>query len=131
MDKSEGSKANKTIQVEEIMEAIRRQLAERPQTSPTESPLLSAPDGPLPSAFYQHLHQARLAHDRIEPRVQLTQSTVPIVGGLLQTLRQKLHELVLFYVNQLAANQIRVNAHLLEALTILSQELEKNEGDRG
>lgn len=35
-----------------------------------------------------------------------------------------LHNLVLFYVNQVAAEQIRVNRHLLRALSVLAQDLE-------
>jgi hypothetical protein len=125
MDRIESSETGETVRVEEIMEAIRRQLAERELTEQVEN----APDGPLPASFYEHLNQARLAHDRIEPRVQLTPPNIPVIGRLVQPLRQKLHELILFYVNQLAANQIRFNAHILHSLAILSQELEKRDSD--
>lgn len=126
MDETRRSENGEVVQIEEIMEAIRRHLAQREQTGSPPS----TPEGPLPTAFYEHLNQARLAHDRIEPRIQVTSTDVPIIGPLLHTMRHKLHELILFYVNQLAANQIRFNAHMLQALTILSQELEKNDHDQ-
>ena len=126
MENIESSETGDEVRVEEIMESIRRQLTERERTEPA----VPASDGPLPAAFYEHLDQARLAYDRIEPRVHLTSPDIPVIGRLVQPLREKLHELILFYVNQMAAKQIRVNAHLLQALTILSQELEKGDRDQ-
>jgi hypothetical protein len=48
----------------------------------------------------------------------------PLVGPLLERLRRTVHQLVLFYVNQVAAQQREVNAHLLQALSLLAKEME-------
>jgi hypothetical protein len=115
------------LNVEEIMEAIRQKIAaDKGVDAPPGEPVSG---GMLPAEFYEHFHEARLAHNRIQPQVLVTPVSIPVIGNLLQPLRQKLHELVLYYVNQLAANQIRVNAHILNALEILSQEMERIERD--
>jgi hypothetical protein len=54
----------------------------------------------------------------------LTESRLPLVGGVAQRLRAALHELVLFYVNRLAARQIRFNEHTARALVVLVRDLE-------
>jgi len=38
-----------------------------------------------------------------------------------------MHEVVLFYVNKLAADQIKMNTHLLQALDIMAQHLEEDD----
>jgi len=46
------------------------------------------------------------------------------LGGFIEWLRSKMHELTLFYVNKVVSQQTEVNYHLLRALAIMSQELE-------
>jgi hypothetical protein len=57
----------------------------------------------------------------------VTENNIPLVGSLVAKLRTKLHELVLFYVNQLATQQIQFNTHILQAVGMLAQELEAEE----
>ena len=54
----------------------------------------------------------------------LTETRLPLVGGLVQRVRAVLHELVLFYVNRLAAKQARVNYQASRAMTMLLRDLE-------
>ncbi len=79
--------------------------------------------------FYEHLYQARLALDDYQVPVFVSKSGVPIIGALLVWLRTKFHELVTYYVNQSAARQVSATNHLLQALSVMGQELEDAAGD--
>jgi hypothetical protein len=115
------------VNIERIMQQIRNQiLARKTAVSGHEPPIVNIEGKRLPPDFYEHLYQAGLTYDRVDIQMNLTPITIPIIGPILQKIRQKLHELVLFYVNQVAANQIGVNTHLLRALSILSEELENS-----
>ncbi len=114
-----------TINIEEIMQMVRQQILEKRASQTADSdPVVNIQGKNLPAEFYEHLYHAGLTYDQIQPKLYVTESNIPIVGGFVQTIRQKLHELVLFYVNQVAANQIQVNHHLLKALNILAEEME-------
>jgi hypothetical protein len=114
------------INIEEIMQQIRGQiLTQKTAVSGSQLPNINLDGKNLPPHFYEHLYQAALDYDQVQIQMNLTPIAIPIIGPLLQKIRQKLHELVLFYVNQVAANQIRVNTHLLHALSILSETLEQ------
>ena len=52
-------------------------------------------------------------------------TTTPIIGPFLHRFRQMIHEVVVFYVNKLASQQIEINKHLLRAVSILGEEIEK------
>lgn len=117
-----------TVNIEEIMQSIRAQiLAQKGARSPKEVFTVQVEGKKLPGEFYEHLYQAGLAYDQIHTQVYVSKSNTPIVGPIIQFMRRKIHELVVYYVNQVAANQIRVNTHLLHALNVLGQELEKEE----
>ena len=114
------------INIETLMQEIREQiLAKKSDLAPGDSPSLRVRGERFPPEFYEHLYQAALAYDQIEVKQHVSRSAVPVIGPLLQWFRGKVHELVLFYVNQLAVQQIAVNTHLLQALNILSEELER------
>ena len=115
------------MNVEEIMQSIREHvLRQQTAVSPDQPTIRRKIQGKaLPTEFYEHLHQATLGYDQINVQLDITSTNVPVIGVLLQRIRYKLHELVLFYVNQTAVKQINVNHHLLEAATILAQEVER------
>ncbi|MCI0396041.1 MAG: hypothetical protein L0332_19460 [Chloroflexi bacterium] len=117
------------VDIEAIMEEIRAEILAKKLAIPLQnSNLVSArPAGErqLPAEFYDHLYQAGLLFDAAQVKLKVTKNPWPIAGPLLQKLRQKFHELVIFYVNQLGIEQARYNAHLFQAVTILGQELEK------
>lgn len=117
------------INIEEIMQQIRREILEK-QTIVGKGgqPLVPTGGKRFSPAFYEHLYHAALAHDQIQVKMHVTKVPIPLIGPVIEWLRGKLHELVLFYVNQVAAQQIEVNTHLMHALSILSQDLE-NEAD--
>lgn len=117
--------ATPQVDIETIMQEIRRQiLADRARQTPGGQAIVPVAGKRLPPEFYEHLYQAELAHDQIGVKMLVTPVNIPVVGKLIEALRRKVHELVLFYVNQVADQQIAVNRHLLHALSILSRELE-------
>jgi hypothetical protein len=72
------------------------------------------------------LYQARLAEEQFAIPVFVSRSSLPLIGRLIDWLRGKFHELVVYYVNQSATQQIYATGHLLQALSILGQELEES-----
>ncbi len=113
------------IDVEAIMQEIRAEILAQRAAARGAGPPVSAVGKRFSPAFYEHLYQAGLAYDQIKPERLVRPVPVPVLGPVLGRLRQMLHELVLFYVNQVAAAQIRVNTHLLQALNALAQDLEE------
>ncbi len=115
------------INVEEIMQQIRAEILAQRAAQRGQSSIVSTGGRRFSPEFYEHLYQAGLVYDQIKPRPFVRQPAVPLIGPLLGWARQKVHELVLFYVNQLAAEQIKMNTHLLHALNRLSQDLEQEQ----
>ena len=109
------------IDIEAIMDEIRREILAK-----TGGGVMAVPVSGrrFPADFYDHLYHVSLTHHQLEAKLHLTPVNIPLVGPLLQWLRRKVHELVIFYVNQVALQQIAVNGHFLQALTLLSQTLE-------
>lgn len=115
------------INIEEIMQQIRAQiLAQRAAQTGTSSPV-SIQGKRLPPEFYEHLYQAGLVYDQIKPHLYVTKIPIPLIGPLIEQIRQKIHELVMFYVGQLAMEQIKMNTHLLKALSLLAEEMERSD----
>lgn len=124
MDKQE--KTVDKIDIELIMQQIRQQILEAKQaTGDTPTAAIPVQGKRLPPEFYEHLYDAGMAYDQIGVKMNVTAVPIPIIGKLIEEIRTKIHELVLFYLNQMAAQQIKVNHHLLQALTILSAQLEE------
>lgn len=117
------------INIDEIMQQIRQQIiAKRAAVSPDGSPGYSdivLTGKRLPPEFYEHLYRARIALDDYAVPVFVSKSTVPIIGGLIDWLRGKFHELVVYYVNQSATRQVSATSHLLRALSLLAEDMEE------
>jgi hypothetical protein len=114
----------KVVNIEAIMQSIRGYVLEEEPTFSAGEPGTKLLGKLLPPEFYEHLHLASRTYDQIYTQLDLGPANVPVLGGIFQTVRRKLHELVLFYVNQMAAKQINVNQHLLRAVNILAGEIE-------
>lgn len=118
------------INIEEIMQQIRQQIMERrAAVSPDGQPPVVVSGKRLSPEFYEHLYQAKLAEEGFRVPVFVSKSSLPVIGRLIDWLRGKFHELVVYYVNQSATQQIAATGHLLQALSILGQELEAAEND--
>jgi hypothetical protein len=117
--------ANEEVDIEAIMQDIRRQILSQRRIGKRELPVAGKRFSP---AFYEQLYQAGLMQSETGVMMHVTKSTVPIFGSLIDMLRGKLHQLVLFYVEKAVVQQNSVNDHLLQAITLLSQELEAEDG---
>ena len=115
------------INIEDIMRDIRAEILMKHATiSSDNEPIVPTSGEHLPPEFYEHLYQAALAYENAGVKMHVTKVNIPIIGSIIETIRGKLHELVLYYVNQIASQQREVNYHLLRALAIASQELDGN-----
>jgi len=115
------------IDIEEIMQEIRAAILAQQGNLPRQGQALVNVSGQRFSPeFYEHLYQANLAHNEVGVDLHVTRVPIPLVGPLLEALRRKLHELVLFYVNQVTAQQREVNAHLLQALSLLAEDFDES-----
>lgn len=121
------------IDTEAIMQEIRARIrARRAEAKARGLDWEAYADGlyPLPSdaILSRELHEAvryaGLNYDKVAVEPGLTEKHLPLVGGLVQRARLALHELVLFYVNQMAARQMRFNEQTARALTTLVRDLE-------
>lgn len=115
------------IDVDQIMQQIRAEILAQKQAAGVEGVRhLQVTGKRFPPEFYDHLYRAGMLYDQLQQRQQVVPSSLPLVGGLIDRLRGMVHAVVLFYVNRMAADQIAINRHLLEAVSLLSQELEKD-----
>lgn len=121
------------LDAEAIMQEIRARIrARRAEAKARGLDFEAYADGlyPLPAdaSLSRDLHEAvrhaALGYDKVNVEMALTENRLPLVGGLVQRLRAALHELVLFYVNRLAARQVRFNEQTARALTALLRDLE-------
>ena len=121
------------IDTEAIMREIRARVrARRAEAKARGLDWEAYADGlyPLPpeAVLSRDLHEAvrytGLDYDKIPVEMAMIETHWPLVGGLVQRLRSALHELVLFYVNRLAARQVRFNEQAARALAYLVRDLE-------
>ncbi|MEZ4538635.1 MAG: FkbM family methyltransferase [Chloroflexota bacterium] len=81
-------------------------------TNPTINP---------PLKYFEHLNRAAYLNNNLQVPITARSSPVPLVGPLIDRLRAKAHELVVYYVNQYATRQADVNLHLLLMAAALPQ----------
>jgi hypothetical protein len=126
MEEKQHSNPAPEIDIEAIMRQVRGEVIAKKSARIKNSPLAAGVGGRrFPPDYYDHLYQAGLIFDVSNVELQVTKVPIPIIGPIIEKLRQKFHELVLFYVNKSATEQAEVNKNLLSALSILSQELEQ------
>jgi hypothetical protein len=119
------------INVAEIMEEIRRNIRQRQSEArdrkvafPTFDATVTSdaePTEEMERVLHHHLSQANLHYDKIGVALQFMPRPVPLVGRLWTAFRREAHNLVIFYVNTLAARQVTFNDHVLRALNTLAQ----------
>ncbi len=121
------------IDAEAIMQEIRARLRDRRAQAKARGLDFEAyADGqyPLPpdAILSRDLHEAvryvGLGYDKVNVEMALTETRLPLASGLGHRLRSALHELVLYYVNRLAARQTHFNEQTARALTALLRDLE-------
>lgn len=112
------------VNIEEIMQEIRHQILSKKRIGKPTIPVKGKRFSP---EFYEQLYQASLLQGEVGVKLIVSRSEVPIFGPLIDKLRSKVHELVIYYVNKAVAQQADINDHMLQAITLLSQELEEGE----
>ncbi len=123
-DRDEMAPVEAPVDVETIMEEIRAQILARKGIRPERAAARTGPRRRFSPDLYEHLYRAEMLHDQLDLRLQVTPTRLPLIGPLVQWARGQIHALVIFYVNQLAARQMEVNTHLLQAIDLLASELE-------
>jgi hypothetical protein len=114
------------ISVEEIMRQIKAHIAQQKvKMLGTDMKF----EGKFSQALYDELTEAMQENENPYVELQVTSTPIPVLGRLIDRLRRSLHELVLFYTNQSIGQQVALNKHLLTALAVLVQDLERSEGN--
>jgi hypothetical protein len=83
-----------------------------------------SPDATLSRDLHEAVRRLGLGYDKVSVELALTETQLPLIGGLVQRVRAAFHALVLFYVNRLAARQMHVNEQTMRALAALVRDLE-------
>jgi len=77
-------------------------------------------------SLYDALQRMSVSYDKIGVGPLLTGSSIPIVAPLVRRIRMALHQLVIYYVNELAGQQVRFNEHVVRATAMLIKGLEED-----
>ena len=126
------------LNIEEVMQEIRARLRARREQAKVRGLDFEAyadglyplpPDAVLSRDLYEAARYVGLGYDKVHVEMALTETRLPLVGGLVQRVRSALHELVLFYVNRQASRQIHTNEQTARALVALVRDLEKEVRD--
>ncbi len=121
------------LDAEKIMQQIRARIrARRAQSKARGLDLEAYADGlyPLPPGavfsreLYESVRYVSVGYDKVNVAPALTETRLPVIGGLVQRLRANLHTLVLFYVNRMAAQQIHFNEQVTRSLAAMVKDLE-------
>jgi hypothetical protein len=114
------------VDVEAVMRQIRAHIVARRNAAGVASDVaLPSFEGRLNAAIYEQLYHAALIHDQLSLSINVIPSRAPLIGQFVTLFRRKFHELVVYYVNQLAQKQIVFNRNVLGAVSSLAQEVER------
>ena len=105
-----------------LAQEIAEEMGKRPLSHPTTWPQFAVTPpamhetNTLPPDLHTALHQASALYDQI----WVTLPPTPPRTAIIATLKQQLHQLVIFYANKLGEKQIDTNEQLLRSLNMLS-----------
>ena len=80
--------------------------------------------GRFEADLYYDLRRLSVSYDEVGVKLSLTETRLPLIGGVVQRVRAALHQVILYYVNMLARQQARINKYNLRVLTALTRDLE-------
>lgn len=121
------------LSVEDIMAQIREQIRNRqPQQPPVESRSETmtntlAQSKQVGYAPYSDLYQARNSADAIRVSLSIVKRNHSIVDRLLGRLRYELHNLVIYYLNMLAAKQVIFNRSMVNVVSFIVEKVSEPE----
>ncbi|GJM43019.1 MAG: hypothetical protein DHS20C20_33010 [Ardenticatenaceae bacterium] len=126
---------NETSPIWNEIQARIEAAAKQNQLPTAVSPPVVFPGKPTDIVYdidlYHHLQQAAEAIPNFDRHLLLNEtkgSQLPILGGLVNKVRQTLHNIALFYTNRALQHQQQVNKHLWEAvgrLTAVTQQQQR------
>jgi hypothetical protein len=111
-----------SVNIEDIMQAVRDEILARNLPGQAKRPLASRS---LPPDFYEHLYRAGLAQSELAVKPEIIKSHAPIIGPLLDWIRRQFHQLVIYYFDHITTQQSEINNHVLQALRTLDQSPEE------
>jgi hypothetical protein len=113
------------VDVEAIMQQIRAYIMARKMAADERLPATAGRfDGRLAPDLYEALYQATMTYDQVAVPEAIAKPSLPVVGALWTAVRHQFHQLVRFYVNQVAARQMIFNRHLVTLAGEMVRELE-------
>ncbi|MBI4301398.1 MAG: class I SAM-dependent methyltransferase [Chloroflexi bacterium] len=115
-----------TINQEQVAQSLRNRMANRSRDDELYLPTFGVSDPSIETKKPQNAIEYHLWHlQRMDFAVQrnLIPSSLPILGRLTDYLKRQFHDLVLYYVNILAAKQAAFNAEILWALRSLARDV--------
>jgi len=74
--------------------------------------------------LYDALQRMSVGYDKAGVGLLLAGSSIPLVAPLVQRVRAAYHRLIIYYVNELARQQVRFNGYVVRAMVALIQGLE-------
>ena len=116
--------ADNEVSVEEIMRQIKAHIAQQKVQALGMDVVF---EGTFSQSMYDELIAASEENENPYVELQVTSTSIPVLGRLIDRFRRSLHELVLFYMHQSTSRQVALNKHLLIAFATLVRDLEKQE----
>ncbi len=122
------------LDAETIMQEIRARLRARREQAEVQGLDFEAyadglypldADAVLSRELHEAVRSAGLGYDKVNVEMMLTETQMPLLGGVVHRVRSALHELVLFYVNRLALRQTHYNEQTARALVAMVRDVEE------
>ncbi|MFT5196578.1 MAG: hypothetical protein ACI9EW_000431 [Cellvibrionaceae bacterium] len=110
-------------EIEKIIGDIRKQILADYGRSSGKMSYLKVDGDYFSADFYENLYQASISQHQLQ--LQVTKTDIPIIGGLIDRFRTALHQVILFYLNQVLSEQARVNRLNSQLINELGLEIEK------
>ena len=115
--------------VRQIRENIHKQRAQAETQEPSyeafvEGIYASQATPRFDRSLYDALRRMSIGYHKAGVGLLLAGSSIPLVAPLVQRVRAAFHRLVIYYVNELARQQVRFNEHVVRAMATLVKGLE-------
>ena len=114
------------IDAEAIMRQIRKDIRKQRAQAETQGPgyepfVEEISTTRFDRSLYDALQRMSVGYDKAGVGLLLAGSSIPLVAPLVQ---RAYHRLIIYYVNELARQQVRFNGHVVRAMVTLIQGLE-------
>jgi hypothetical protein len=119
------------MDAEAIMRQIRKDIRKQRAQAETQGPGYEAFVEEISTtrfdrSLYDALRRMSIGYDKAGVGLLLAGSSIPLVAPLVQRVRAAYHRLIIYYVNELARQQVRFNGHVVQAMATLIKGLEED-----